>query len=138
MSARDFVPFRSNLQTHFALGTVDGVTRRSSYHRLGYVLAAIAIAASVLTIAPVSTVAAPASAQVTPLDDEPDEAPNLGRITGSPDPGPAPEDAGDRGGLIQLGLAAVLFSGLIFIATRIRAETIRNRSGHKTEGDKPR
>ncbi len=75
----------------------------------------------------------PAAAQVTPLEDEPDEAPNLGRITGSPDPGPAPEDAGDRGGLIQLGLAVILFSGLVFIAFRIRSEVTRNRADHKTE-----
>lgn len=76
---------------------------------------------------------APATAQVTPLEDEPDEAPTLGRITGSPDPGPAPEDAGDRGGVIQLGLAVVLFGGLIFIAFRIRSEVKRNRAGNKTE-----
>ena len=75
----------------------------------------------------------PAAAQVTPLEDEPDEAPTLGRITGSPDPGPAPEDAGDRGGLIQLSLAVLLFSGLIFIAFRIRSEVTRNRASHKTE-----
>jgi len=75
----------------------------------------------------------PAGAQVTPLEDEPDESPTLGRITGSPDPGPAPEDAGDRGGAIQLGLAVVLFSGLVFIALRIRAEIKRNRDRGPSE-----
>lgn len=69
-----------------------------------------------------------AAAQVTPLDDEPDEAPNLGRITGSPDPGPVAEDAGDRGGAAQLTLALVLFLGLVFIGYRIKAEVTRNRS----------
>lgn len=68
-----------------------------------------------------------AGAQVTPLDDEPEEAPNLGRITGTPDPGPGPEDAGDRGGAAQLTLALVLFLGLVFIGFRIRAEVTRNR-----------
>ena len=79
----------------------------------------------------------PSAAQVTPLEDEPDVAPNLGRITGSPDPGPAPEDAGDRGGLIQLVLAIILFSGLLFIATRIRVEVQRNRLGAKPESRGP-
>ena len=79
----------------------------------------------------------PSAAQVTPLEDEPDVAPNLGRITGSPDPGPAPEDAGDRGGLIQLVLAIILFIGLLFIATRIRAEVQRNRLGAKPESRGP-
>lgn len=75
-----------------------------------------------------SVASQPVAAQVTPLGDDPDEeAPNLGRITGTPDPGPAPEDAGDRGGLIQLGLAAILFGGLVFIATRVSKEVRRNR-----------
>lgn len=99
---------------------------------LRYTLSVVAITTAVFAIAPLPAVTAPVSAQVTPLDDEPDEAPNLGRITGSPDPGPAPEDAGDRGGLIQLFLAVILFGGLGFIAMRIRAEVRRNRSRDKT------
>lgn len=70
-----------------------------------------------------------AEGQVTPIEDEqPDDAPGLGRITGTPDPGPAPEDAGDRGGTAQLALAAVLFGGLLFIGWRIGREVTRNRS----------
>ena len=79
----------------------------------------------------------PAAAQVTPLEDEPDEAPNLGRITGTPDAGPAPEDAGDRGGLIQLSLAAILFSGLAFIATRVAKEVKRNRNRDQPSRARP-
>jgi len=88
-------------------------------------IGALALAAALTAMGPF--VAEPLSAQVTPHEDEPDEAPTLGRITGSPDPGPAPEDAGDRGGAAQLGLALVLFGGLVFIAVRIRAESKRNR-----------
>lgn len=67
-----------------------------------------------------------ADAQVTPLDEEPDDAPGLGSIVGSPDAGPDPEDAGDRGGYAQLGLAVILLFGVAFIATRIVREA---RSG---------
>ena len=59
------------------------------------------------------------SAQVTPLDEEVDDAPGLGSITGSPEAGPDPEDAGDRGGFAQLGVAIVLLSGIGFIASRV-------------------
>lgn len=59
------------------------------------------------------------SAQVTPLDDEVNDAPGLGSITGTPDPGPAPEDAGDRGGIAQLGFAVVLLGGVAFIVSRV-------------------
>ncbi len=61
----------------------------------------------------------PAAAQVTDLEDEVDEAPGLGVITGTPDPGPAPEDPGDRGGFAQLGVAIVLLSGIAFIGSRV-------------------
>ena len=52
-------------------------------------------------------------------DDSTDEAPGLGNIIGSPEAGPDPEDAGDRGGWAQLVLAVVLFGGIVFIAWRI-------------------
>ena len=78
----------------------------------------------------------PAHAQVTPIDEEePDDTPGLGRITGTPDAGPSPEDAGDRGGTAQLALALVIFGGLAFIAWRIRAEVSRNR-GANNHGQK--
>ena len=59
------------------------------------------------------------AAQIAPLDEEVDEAPGLGDITGSPEPGPAPEDAGDRGGLAQLSLAIILIGAVVFIASRV-------------------
>ncbi len=68
-----------------------------------------------------------AAAQVTPLDDEPDDAPGLGSIIGSPDAGPEPDDAGDRGGYAQLGLAIVLLVAVSFIGWRIFRESKRNR-----------
>ena len=68
-----------------------------------------------------------AIAQVTPLDDEPDDAPGLGSIIGSPDAGPEPDDAGDRGGYAQLGLAVVLVVAVSFIGWRIFLESKRNR-----------
>ena len=60
-----------------------------------------------------------ASAQVTPLDDETNDAPGLGSITGSPEAGPDPEDAGDRGGFAQLGVAIILLGGIGFIVSRV-------------------
>ena len=58
-------------------------------------------------------------AQVTPLEEESEEAPGLGVIVGTPEAGPEPEDAGDRGGFAQLGLAIVLFVAIGFIASRV-------------------
>lgn len=60
-----------------------------------------------------------ASAQITPLDEETEEAPGLGDITGSPEAGPDPEDAGDRGGFAQLTLAVVLGAAVLFIGSRL-------------------
>ncbi len=62
---------------------------------------------------------ATAHAQITPIDEEPDDAPGLGSIIGSPEAGPKPEDPGDRGGYAQLGLALVLVCGVGFIASRV-------------------
>ena len=59
------------------------------------------------------------SAQVTPLEEESEEAPGLGVIVGTPEPGPEPEDAGDRGGFAQLTLAVMLFLAVSFIASRV-------------------
>jgi len=61
-----------------------------------------------------------AAAQVQDLNPEPvEDPPGLGNIVGSPDPGPKPTDAGDRGGAAQLTLAVVLFGGVGFIGFRI-------------------
>lgn len=60
-----------------------------------------------------------AHAQVTPLDEEDVDSPGLGSITGTPDAGPDPEDAGDRGGFAQLALAVILLGGIGFIASRV-------------------
>jgi len=67
-----------------------------------------------------SSLAEPVSAQVQDLDGEPSEdPPGLGNIVGSPDPGPKPTDAGDRGGAAQLALAGVMLVGVGFIGFRI-------------------
>jgi len=76
-----------------------------------------------LSAEPMSITTSTAAAQVTPLEDEPDDAPGLGSIVGSPEAGPKPEDAGDRGGYAQLGLALVLVGAVGFIGLRIVRET---------------
>jgi hypothetical protein len=71
----------------------------------------------------------PAGAQLTPIDDEPDvETPGLGEIIGSPEAGPDPEDAGDRGGWAQLTLAGVMLGGVLFIARRVVKESRSGRA----------
>lgn len=58
--------------------------------------------------------------QSVDAEDAPDEElPGLGKIIGSPDAGPDPQDAGDRGGWAQLALAGVLLVGVGFITFRI-------------------
>ncbi len=74
--------------------------------------------------------AAPASAQIEPLDEvEREDPPGLGSIIGSPEAGPKPEDAGDRGGWAQLVLAVAVFGGVGFILTRVfRAASAGDRA----------
>lgn len=74
----------------------------------------------------------PVAAQITPLDEEPDDQPGLGSIVGSPDPGPDPTDAGDRGGYAQLALALILFAGVAFIGIRVMLAT-RDHNGQSGE-----
>lgn len=69
-----------------------------------------------------------AGAQITPLDEEQEEAPGLGDITGSPEAGPDPEDAGDRGGFAQLTLAVVLGGAILFIGSRLIRAARANQS----------
>lgn len=91
------------------------------------------------TVALVSDAVAPstAMAQLTPIDDEPgNEAPGLGDIIGSPDAGPDPEDAGDRGGWAQLTLALLLLGGVLFIGSRILHESRQGRQV-ATPSDEP-
>jgi hypothetical protein len=77
-----------------------------------------------------------AGAQLTPIDDEPDvETPGLGQIIGSPEAGPDPEDAGDRGGWAQLSLAGVMLGGVLFIARRIVKESRSGRVGNAPPTD---
>lgn len=87
--------------------------------------------ALVLALAPLSVTLGPisvANAQITPIDEEPDDAPGLGSIVGSPEAGPKPEDPGDRGGYAQMGLAVVLLGGIGFIASRILRGATRSTS----------
>lgn len=86
---------------------------------LGLLAIALLVGALVLTVPAVAFDPALAGAQVTDLDEEVDDTPGLGVITGTPDPGPDPEDAGDRGGFAQLGVAIVLLGGIAFIASRV-------------------
>ena len=90
-------------------------------------LVALLLIGALTTPFVMSLTAVPVGAQVTPLDDEPDDAPGLGSIIGSPDAGPEPDDAGDRGGYAQLGLAIVLITAVCFIGWRIVRESKRNR-----------
>lgn len=86
----------------------------------------IIVAATLLAL--LTAISTPVGAQLTPIEDEPGlEAPGLGNIVGSPEAGPDPEDAGDRGGWAQLGLAGVLVVAITFIGSRIRKESRRGR-----------
>lgn len=77
-----------------------------------------------------------ASAQLTPIDEEPGtEAPGLGDIVGSPEAGPAPEDAGDRGGWAQLSLAVLMAGAVLFIGSRIRKEARAGRTTSRPPRD---
>ncbi len=61
-----------------------------------------------------------AGGQIVPIDDEPGaEAPGLGDIVPRPEPGPAPEDAGDRGGWAQLLLGAAIMAGAAIFLVRL-------------------
>ena len=57
-----------------------------------------------------------------------DDVPGLGEIIGSPDAGPKPTDAGDRGGAAQLALAAILLGGVSFILVKIFREVQGSQS----------
>lgn len=94
--------------------------------RRARIVLAIFVLLTALAIASDVVVPATATAQLTPIDDEPgNEAPGLGDIIGSPDAGPDPEDAGDRGGWAQLLLAMVICGGVLFIGSRILRESRR-------------
>ncbi len=56
---------------------------------------------------------------------DPDLLDDAGRIIGSPDAGPDPQNSGDRGGWAQLLTLAVMMAGVVFIAWRIRAALVR-------------
>lgn len=53
---------------------------------------------------------------ITSVNDVPQ---NAGRIIGSPQPGPSPQNHGDRGGLLQLATLGALVMSLGFIMWRI-------------------
>jgi hypothetical protein len=95
-----------------------------------------AAAAAALAFVLLLVVGAPAGAQDTPpttaaqVEDDSD-APTtlpeeLGNIVGSPDPGPEPEDAGDRGGWAQLGLLGVLVLVVALVLRHLFRSANRN------------
>ena len=61
------------------------------------------------------------------VDGEQEDIPGLGSIIGSPDPGPKPEDAGDRGGWAQLALGGIMIVGVVFIVRKIVREAEAGR-----------
>jgi hypothetical protein len=94
------------------------------------VLAATALALVLL----LGAAAAPAGAQdsgTSTVVDENDDVPTtlpeeLGNIVGSPDPGPEPEDAGDRGGWAQLGLLGALVLVVALVLRHLFRSANRN------------
>lgn len=98
----------------------------------------LAVFSLALALSSISAMVGPlvdVSAQITPIDEEPDDAPGLGSIVGSPEAGPKPEDPGDRGGYAQLGLAVVLLAGVAFIASRVVREARRTKSQQAPDFD---
>ncbi|MDE0268037.1 MAG: hypothetical protein OXI96_03250 [Acidimicrobiaceae bacterium] len=66
----------------------------------------------------------------TTVNDVPHSA---GRIIGSPEPGPSPQDHGDRGGLLQLATLSALVVSLSFIMWRVvRASKAGNTTRHSS------
>lgn len=85
--------------------------------------AAAALAAVLLAVASLAVVAAPARAQDTGSGDNRPDVP-VQHIIPRPDEGQAPEDAGDRGGSLQLGLlglvCVVLVGGTLHLVRQSR------------------
>jgi hypothetical protein len=86
-------------------------------------LLALAALWSILLLAPAAVGAAEVPAQDDAPGDEIDTADDLPEgsrtIIGSPDPGPKPENPGDRGGWAQLMTLGVLVAGVGFIMWRV-------------------
>jgi hypothetical protein len=94
--------------------------RRVLLPKLAQLLAGFLVVLATVTAAQAMVLSPPVDAQLTPIDDQPEtDAPGLGSIIGSPEAGPEPEDAGDRGGWAQFVLAGVMAGGVIFIGSRI-------------------
>jgi hypothetical protein len=97
--------------------------RRVLVPKLAQLLVGLLVVFATATAAQAMVLSPPVDAQITPIDDQPaTDAPGLGSIIGSPDAGPDPEDAGDRGGWAQLVLAGVMAGGVVFIGSRILRE----------------
>ena len=86
--------------------------------RLGATMLAAALAVALPLAGPASAQAPddPAEEPGDPADELPDGART---IIGSPDPGPEPEDAGDRGGWAQLLLLGALVTAVGVIGWRV-------------------
>lgn len=73
-----------------------------------------------------------APAAAVPVGDEPvttlDRQPDGGGIIPRPDSGQEPEDAGDRGGVLQTALFVAVLGGVVLIATLVVRESRKARA----------
>ena len=58
---------------------------------------------------------------------DPDANPGYNSIIGSPEAGPEPEDAGDRGGSLQFTVFFVMLAGVLVVLVRVMRAATRHR-----------
>lgn len=93
------------------------------------------LAAAVTLVLAVALVAVSAEPSVAAQDDRPEETtttttqpPRDDSVIIKPDSGRPPEDAGDRGGALQVGLFLAIVAGIGGVATMAVRESRRRRS----------
>jgi hypothetical protein len=95
--------------------------------RRALTLVSIAMALTVLSTLPPSTATDPARASVELARSNDDVESPVGQIIPKPNSGAAPQDAGDRGGALQLALLGLLVLFFAFAAWRVRLTVRRAR-----------